>query len=119
MYFLRFTSDPNRDIEYGTSLWVDWNDDDPNQDHNEEYVWVDDYECWCKKHSGLSGHALDADTLEEAIEETKQGRWFGNPNKDSWAIFEGDFADEQDTPEGDTFIAESAAHFVELGGLSV
>ena len=121
MYFLRFTSDPNRDIQYGSSLWVDWTQSDRDEHpdpKDDQWIWVEDFACWCRKHSGLSGHALslDHDAIEDAIEEVMNGHWFANPHKDSWAIFEGQYSNEQDTPEGDTFNAESILHFCEATG---
>jgi hypothetical protein len=54
---------------------------------------------------------LESETLEDAINEVSEGSWFGNPKRDSWAIFDGDFSDEQDTPEGHTFTAIAVVHF--------
>lgn len=120
MYFLRFTADPDRDLEYGCSLWVDWNQDDPDENpdpSDDAWIWVDYFECWCRRHSGLSGHALEAETMEGAVAEVLGAKnWFANPHKDSWAIFEGDFAREQDTPEGHSFKADSVAYFQEAAG---
>lgn len=106
-FYLRFTTSTDDDMTYRHSLWIEWNEDDPSQIPSGpvqgEWIWVDKFECWCMKHSGLSGHYLEAQTLEEALEEVREGRWFGNISHEEWAIFEGTWSIVQDTPEGDTF----------------
>jgi hypothetical protein len=101
-------------MKYKRSLWITWQREKPDPHSNVDPEWNAEYECWCFPHKGLSGHRLEAHTLEEAIEEVKQGRWFGNTKYDSWAIFAGDCASEEYglyTPEGHDFTPIQLMHF--------
>lgn len=120
MYFLRFTTDPERDIRYGKSLWRVYDSAEA------ERLIEQDKACYYNsalgeyvlEHCGLSGHALEAETLEEALEEVQEGGWFGRIDRDSWAIFEGEeavrdwrYATTEESKSCD-FIAHAVVHFV-------
>jgi hypothetical protein len=107
-YFLRFTKDADRDMQNGRSLWFVYDDEEVERMKagGKELIFVEDAGEsgeWATFHNGLCGHGLEAETLEEAIEEakTRVGN-FGNIRTDSWAIFEGDYVDD-DIMEGDAF----------------
>lgn len=89
MYFLRFTENPEADLERGQSYHYD---DDGNK-----------YEV-----GGLCGFELEAETLEEAIEEVKEFSWNYVYNFKSMGdiacIFTGEDVDT--VPDGDVFEAE-------------
>ena len=107
-FYLRFTSSVEDDMKYQKSIWITWETEKPEDDgHGVEPEWNDEYECFVYPHKGLSGHKLDADTLEEAIEEVKNTKgWFGNVKREEWAIYAGDSASDEygvDTPEGHDF----------------
>lgn len=119
MLFLRFTSDPTRDMKFGRSLWFLYDSEEAERLMEEgkavsfnkelgEYVW---------EHCGLSGHALESETLEEAMEEVKNGSWFADWKRDSWAIFEGERTTPNpryaETNEGCDFIASEVRFYLE------
>jgi hypothetical protein len=84
-YFLRFTDNPNSDLERGTSIHA--------SDDGENTIL-----------DGLCGYLLEAESLEEAIEEAKDGQWqfdfVGTP-----VIFKGKYSQESNlVPDGDLFI---------------
>jgi len=119
-FFLRFTADADRDLQRGYSLqYLNGNEDEFNalKARGERVAYLDDVEDYVWFHKGLSGHHINAATLEEAIEIVESapaGRYFGDPAKDSWAIFEG--YDACDLPgaqtwEGHDFTPVSVAHF--------
>lgn len=124
-YFLRFTSSPTRDLENGHSLWYLGRPSEVDRVREEgvkELVYDEDVGMWAIKHLGLSGHELKAKTLDEAIREVREeGPWFGNPTKQSWAIFEGENARPAvynphtskyvETPEGDDFTPHEVLYF--------
>jgi hypothetical protein len=113
MFFLRFTSDPSRDIERNYSLWFIYDGEEVERmrEAGKELIYVEDIGEWATPHAGLSGHSLDAETIDEAIAEVEAGRWFADQSKDSWGIFEGKMCATQDTPEGDTFKAIECVYY--------
>lgn len=105
-FYLRFTDDVNSDMSFGRSMWITYEDENPGESEGIEAEWNDDFSCYVYRHKGLSGHRLDAETLEAAIAEVMNGNWFGNPNTDKWVIYAGDDASHQygvSTPEGHDF----------------
>jgi hypothetical protein len=113
-FFLRFTEDVESDFSYGKSIWITYEDEKPEPSQGVSPLWNEEYGCWCFSHKGLSGHALEADTLEDAIKEVEDGRWFSNIKSTSWAIFAGDDASHAfgvDTPEGDDFSPIKIMHY--------
>lgn len=119
MLFLRFTTSPSLDLQRGRSLWFLYDSEEAellmeqgkavsfNKELG-EYVW---------EHCGLSGHALEAETLEQAMKEIKEGSWFGDWRRDSWAIFEGERATRDpryaETNEGCDFTASEVLFYIE------
>lgn len=115
-FYLRFTLSPEDDMKYKKSIWITYECEKPVPSEGVEAEWNEKYECWVYPHKGLSGHQLWAETLEEAIEEVKSGRWFANPKTTSWAIYAGDCASDEygvSTPEGDDFTPVQLMHFEE------
>lgn len=112
-FFLRFTIDPDRDIKRGASLWfLSDAEYERRVERGETPIWIEDVGMYAIAHSGLSGHHLKAETVEEAIAQvTAKESWFGNSGTDSWAIFEGKWSSDQDTPEGNTFNPTRVAYF--------
>lgn len=109
-FYLRFTEDPNTDLEHKYSRWymddmeLEWAKE--NLKEGKDYYKDKDSDNYFKLHTGLSGHKLNAETLTDAIKEIEAKEWwFKNSKKDNWAIFESDdsISTQQDTPEGDTF----------------
>jgi hypothetical protein len=104
--FLRFTDDSKSDIVHKYSRWYE-NDLTENEAKNQGYL-KDEFGYY-KLHTGLSGHQLKSENLNDAISEAKSLRGtFKNINSDNWSIFESndeDFSIKQDTPEGNTFSA--------------
>lgn len=131
--FLRFTSDAQRDMERGRSLWFYPNMSDAEakerKANGDAMVWVDDFGmhgAWAQEHHGLSGHQLRIDddtqieTLQDALRAVEQGSWYMDPQRDAWALFIGERADTRQqgyvsTPEGDDFTPEAVA-YVHKGG---
>ena len=122
--YLRFTSDPQRDMERGHSLWIDphWTDEDAERlkEEGKEMAWCEEVGMWGQKHWGLSGHELNAETLEEAAREIQEGTWYKNPARASYAIFRGEDARPLriginppfvETPEGHDFTPHEILHF--------
>ena len=115
-YFLRFTEDPQADIDHKYSRWYD--SFGFSSAEAEENGLLKDQFGYYKNHAGLSGHRLDAESLTEALQDIQSGLgpshgvWFRNVHKDNFAIFEGYATDMQDTPEGDTFIAERVVAYI-------
>lgn len=110
-FYLRFTDDPNIDIEHKYSRW--YMDDQELEAAKEnglkegkDYFKDEDSGDYYKLHTGLSGHYIDAETLGEAIQKVESKKhWFRNSEEDNWSIFESDddINVKQDTPEGNTF----------------
>lgn len=110
-FYLRFTDEPFNDLKHKYSRW--YMDDNEleyckNNDlvEGEDYFYDEDSDKYYKLHSGLSGHHLESDNLEDAINEVYTKRnLFKNPKKDNWSIFEcdDDIDVEEDTPEGNSF----------------
>lgn len=112
MLFLRFTNEPEKDLERGTSI------------HGSDYDSVEEAkkaepDCeWCETDNGkyvgqilegLCGYALASDNLEDAIEEIEDGVWqfdyVGKP-----VIFKGRYSNDINlVPDGDLFIPFSIA----------
>lgn len=94
--YLRFTSDPERDMERGHSLWLDprWTDEDAQRmkEEGKAMAYCEEVGMWGKKHWGLSGHELDAKTVDEALSEIREGMWYKDPERASFAIFQGEDA---------------------------
>jgi len=94
MYFLRFTTNAKRDLKRGYSNH--FNDNGKRE-----------------KLCGLCGFQLEAETLEEAIEEVKEN--FANQSNNTvynidsfgtdWAIFLGSYRDS--VPDGHVFIPKT------------
>jgi hypothetical protein len=116
-FFLRFTKDAERDLKNGRSLWFVYDEEEVARmkAEDKEMIFVKeagDSGEWATFHNGLCGHGLNAETLEEAIEEAKtRSNNFGSIKTDSWAIFEGDYATGNDIMEGDIFTPERVAYF--------
>lgn len=112
-YFLRFTQDPTRDLNAKYSLETIWDDEEVELLSTKGKVLtpVGDGSYTFKK-AGLCGHSLDSETIEGALEEIKEGGYYGDINESSYAIFEGTMHGvAQDTMEGDTFLASGFVFF--------
>ena len=112
-FYLRFTDNLKKDMFYKKSIWITYEAEKPEGSQGVEAEWNNEFDCWVFPHKGLSGHRLEAQTLEEAIVEVKTGSWFANPKKDNWVIFAGDCAGNcygADTPEGDDFTPVSVVY---------
>ena len=109
-YFLRYTNTANEDLERGTS--VNASDLDVNEISKEyaasmfgcdEEMIEEVNECWFQILNGICGYELEAETIEEAIEEAsieKQFAFVGKP-----VIFKGRYASDSDyVADGDLFI---------------
>lgn len=130
-FFLRFTADPEEDMERGHSLWLDPTMTERQADRAKEkgkaIIWHEEMGMYAQKHHGLSGHALEADTLEEALEEVRESEgthdYYEDPAEEPWAIFAGEDArmhgDSQkyaSTFEGDDFTPHETLHFEDNDG---
>lgn len=111
-FYLRFTEDPFIDLEHKKSRW--YMDDgeleiakENGLKEGKDYFKDNNSGEYYKLHTGLSGHSLEAENLQDAIKEVEsRNRWFKNAKEDNWSIYEGDDSDfsvKQDTPEGSTF----------------
>lgn len=94
MYFLRFTDNPQEDLERGTSIHA-------SDDGNHQVL------------DGLCGYYLESDNLEDAIEEVINNEWqfffVGKP-----VIFEGEFSPEDNlVPDGNLFYPEKIVKILE------
>lgn len=110
-FYLRFTEKPVADVKNKYSRWYDSSLSDADA-KEQGYIKDEDGDYYIQ-HSGLSGHHLNAETLEEAIREVEhKTNVFKNVNKDSWAIFEAnyDVPTIEDTPEGNTFYPEKVLY---------
>jgi len=111
-FFLRFTADPARDLQVKRSVW------NLSDTEIEGGARADGYHAdgtpfmW---HKGLSGFALEAETIEEAVEEAQslEHDYFYSVRRDAYAIFEGYSASHlsgAQTFEGDDFRPVSIAY---------
>ena len=111
-YFLRFTQNPEQDIERGTSAhYSDLKVNETDQENAaslfgaevEEIQDIEGY--WCHVLDGLCGFQLQADTLEAAIEEVKDFEhnsvYSMQTMGDIATIFSGVYSNE--VPEGCVF----------------
>jgi hypothetical protein len=106
-FYLRFTDDPISDIEHKYSRWYDASLSD--EEAEEQGYIVDEHGDYYKRHTGLSGHHLDSENLEDVINEAfLKNNVYKNINIDNWAIFESNNNVNivEDTPEGNTFFPE-------------
>ena len=111
--YLRFTSDPYRDLSKNYSFQTFWKDEEKDilEILGKEVTHMDDGSYSIIK-AGLSGHKLSSESLTAAIAEVNQGSWYGEPDCYSWAIFEGYMNGiAQDTVGGVTFKATNLAYF--------
>jgi hypothetical protein len=114
MYYLRFTNTATEDLERGTSIHcsdLDVNEitkSDAAEMFGCEETSIDVFNnTWAHVLDGLCGYALEAKTLDDAIEEvnerTFQFDFVGRP-----VIFKGRISNEDNLiPDGDLFIAHS------------
>jgi len=110
-YFLRFTNTANDDLKRGTSLhFSDLEASEVSKSRAAEMFNCETSEVkkvnglWCQVLDGLCGYLLEASTLEEAIEEVREGgyqfEFVGRP-----VIFSGKYSQDSDfIPDGDLFI---------------
>jgi len=110
-YFLRYTNTANEDLERGTS--VNASDLDVNEISKSDAASMFGCEaemieevngCWFQILNGLCGYQLEADTIEDAIEEAKEAKrqfaFVGKP-----VIFKGKYSSDSDyVADGDLFI---------------
>lgn len=109
-YFLRYTNTANEDLERGTS--INASDLDINETSRadaavmfgcEECMIEEVNGCWFQVLNGLCGYELEADNINDAIDEAKIERQFsfvGNP-----VIFKGKYANDSCyVADGDLFI---------------
>ena len=113
-YFVRFTDTAKADLERGTS--VNASDLDVNEISRGDAAHMFNCDedsiqeiegCWYQILDGICGYELEADNLEDAIEEVEdrnfQFSFVGRP-----VIFKGKYAtDGQYVADGDLFIPES------------
>lgn len=93
-YYIRYTETPNADLERGVSYHL-------AEVEAEGYEWNDYFNSYAQQLSGLCAFELEAETLEEAIEEAaafKVNSNFNSQNGDSYCILSGVHVD--DCPEG-------------------
>ena len=109
-YFLRYTNTANEDLERGTS--VNASDLDVNEISKKDAAamfgcceeMIEEVNgCWFQILDGICGYELEAETIEEAIEEAeteKQFAFVGRP-----VIFKGKYASDSNyVVDGDLFI---------------
>jgi hypothetical protein len=113
-YYLRFTNDAKADLERGTSVNAsDLNVNEINKEDAAAMFGCDENSieevegCWYQILDGICGYELEADNLEDAIEEVNernfQFNFVGRP-----VIFKGEYAiDGQYVADGDLFTPES------------
>lgn len=104
LFYLRFTDTPKLDIKHGSSRFYDSSLDE--EEAISQGYQKDPSSGWFWEHSGLSGHHIEAESLDEAIRIAEnEGPWFRDAKGDSWSIFENDESEyvNEDTPEGNTF----------------
>ena len=105
-YFLRFPIDIEVDMTRKTSL--DWIADSreaagisENATHDKNgRLLIDEDHGVCVILPGLCAHELQAETLEEAIEEAQTTSWpYGDVRSNDWVIIDGEYI--EDLPFGD------------------
>ena len=109
-YFLRYTNTANEDLERGTS--VNASDLDVNEISKEDAAamfgcdeeMIEEVNgCWFQILNGICGYELEAETIEEAIEEAateKQFAFVGRP-----VIFSGRYSSDSNyVADGECFI---------------
>lgn len=115
-YFLRFTETAKEDLERGTSIHA--SDLSINACSTEEAAEIfgcnvdnvgEFNECYCQILDGICGYTLNAETLEEAIEEVGENSYqFEFVGKA--VIFTGRYSNDSDLiPDGDLFVPYSIA----------
>lgn len=115
--YLRFTENPQADIDFGRSVWFmgDWTAEDAEREkaNGKNVQWYPSFEMYGIPHDGLSGHYLEASTIEEAIAEVMEHKqYYKNAETNNWALFEcNGYECQQDTPEGDTFRTSKLLYF--------
>lgn len=104
-YFLRYTETPNADMERGVSYHL-------SSVEREGCEWNEYFKRYAEELPGLCAFPLEAETLEEAIEEAESREFDSifNRNEDSWCIIEGKYIG--DCPEGDVIRAHKLLHIV-------
>jgi hypothetical protein len=112
MYFLRYTEQPKKDLERGTSVHPSdfTNKKEATEAIGGELVKVNGF--WCQVIDGLCGFELESDNIEDAIEEVEDHRCgsydFRSMGKMA-VIFEGEITGEG-VPDGCTFIPSKIAY---------
>ena len=112
-FFLRYTNTANDDLERGTSVNAsDLNVNEISKEDAASMFGCDEEMieevngCWFQILNGICGYELEAETIEEAIEEAateKQFAFVGRP-----VIFKGKYAsDSEYVADGDLFIPVS------------
>ena len=109
-FFLRYTNTANEDLERGTSINAsglgvnDCSKEDVALMFNCDETMIDVVDgCFVQVLNGLCGYELDAETIEEAIEEAKTERQFSFVGQA--VIFSGKHAsDSEYVADGDLFI---------------
>lgn len=114
--FLRFTEDPQADMQHGFSRWYVEDMELELAIEKGESLESDQFGTY-RKHAGLCGHDLETEDLEDAIQDINKGweprsGWFRDIETSNYAIYEGYETSIQDTPEGTTFRAEKLVAFV-------
>lgn len=115
-YFLRFTETAQNDLERGTSIHasdLSINDFTPEQAAESFGCDVDSVGefngCYCQILDGICGYTLNAETLEEAIEEV-EGNSYQFEFVGKAVIFTGRYSNDSDLiPDGDLFVPYSIA----------
>jgi len=110
-YFLRYTNTATKDLKRGTSLHCsDLEVSEVSREDAAAAFGCDKSEVkkvnglWCQVLDGLCGYLLEADTLEDAIEEVEENErqfsFVGRP-----VIFSGKYSQDSElVPDGDLFI---------------
>jgi len=98
--YLRFTTDHEDDAQRGTSyhdigfykgedVEIDARYAAGRDENGKEIILMDDR--YISVIGGLCGYLMEAETLEDAIEEAKAGNYpYGSIGFDAWVIFEGE-----------------------------
>jgi len=110
-YFLRYTNTATKDLKRGTSLHCsDLEVSEVSREDAAAAFGCDKSEVkkvnglWCQVLDGLCGYLLEADTLEDAIEEVEENeRQFSFVGRH--VIFSGKYSQDSElVPDGDLFI---------------
>lgn len=116
-YFLRFTNTANQDLERGTSVnWSDYKVGTIKPKKVAELFGCDEDNIgefegnYCQVLNGLCGYELEANTLEEAIEEVEDNAYqFSYVGKA--VIFSGKYSNDANfVADGDLFIPFKIVH---------